>query len=124
MDKKTNYSKIKLQKGRVYTPPEPIHLSNLIDKVAKKLQLDNNSEDYSIIRFWEEFLKDQGSEGLAKYSFAHRITKDRKLVIGVRSAVIANELQFIKADLERSFLVQCSTRFKNPVKALVFELRT
>lgn len=124
MQKRPDYSKIKLQRGRVSTPYEPIPVSAIIHKVAKKLKFDDNSEDYLIIKYWDQFLKDHGFESLIKYTYAHRISKDRKLVIGVKSAVIANELQFIKADLEKSFLLQSSTRFDKAIISLIFELRT
>lgn len=124
MSKKPDYSKIKLQRGRVYVAPEPIPLSNLMDKVAKKLKLNDNYEDFEIMNHWSEFLKEQGSESLLKYTFAHRISKERNLIIGIRSAVIANELQFIKAELEKSFLTSASSRFKRKVNGLSFELRT
>lgn len=124
MRDKPDYSKIKLKKGRVFSPKEPIQLSNLIESVANKLKLNDNFEDLLLMNYWSEFLYSVGSASLAKYTFAHRISKDRKLFIGVRSAVIANELQFIKIELEKKFLDATQKKFKKNIKAIVFELRT
>lgn len=124
MSEKPDYSKIKLLKGRVSTPYETPMIGSILDKVAKKLKLNDNYEDFEIMNYWSGFLKEAGSEGLVKYTFAHRISKDRKLVIGIRSAVIANELQFIKGDLEKSFLDKVSAKFKKTIRGLIFELRS
>jgi len=124
MSEKPDYRKIKLMKGKVSIPYDPPTVGTVMEKVIKKLKLDDNYEDFEIMNYWAEFLKEQGSESLLKYTFSHRISKERQLVIGIKSAVIANELQFIKADLEASFLEQLSGKFKKQIRGLVFELRT
>lgn len=124
MSEQPDYSKIKLMKGRVSVPYETPMIGSILDQVAKKLKLNDNYEDFEIMNHWSKFLTEQGSESLLKYTFAHRISKERKLIIGIRSAVIANELQFIKKELESSFLTSVSAKFKRKINGLVFELRT
>jgi hypothetical protein len=123
MQNKPDYSKIKLKRGKVFSAKEPIQLGNLIENIAHKLKFNDNYEDLLIMNYWSEFLNSVGSESLAKYTFAHRISKDRTLFIGVRSAVIANELQFIKKELEKNFLESSEKKFKKNISSLVFELR-
>lgn len=87
-----------------------------------KLKLDEKIKDYRIMQAWDDFVQTQLDSAFQKYLFAHRISKDRKLVIGVRSAVLANELQFAKIEIENNFL-QFLTSDLPEIKGIIFELR-
>ena len=73
--------------------------------------------------YWKKFIRENTSDMIADNTFAHRFTKERKLVIGVKSAVIANELQFIKAIVEKEFIKEVQ-EYDREIKGIVFELRS
>jgi hypothetical protein len=97
-------------------------VKGVLDKVFHDLDLDTKSQDYTIMQAWAVFTQANTSATIARNTFAHRINQDRKLVIGVRSAVLANELQFIKAKLEQDFMA-CIETIPRKINGLVFELR-
>lgn len=107
---------------------EPIQVQNILQQVFKDLNLDEKIKDYQIMQLWAEFCKNLANPDLGaklnKYSFAHRINNDRSLVIGVKAAVLANELQFIKNLLEIEFSKAVEQRDLPVIKKLVFELRS
>jgi hypothetical protein len=71
---------------------------------------------------WAKFAEENLDKFLATKISAHRISKDRKLVLGVKSAVIANDLQFKKTDLEKKFLDSLDDNLPK-ISGIVFELR-
>lgn len=119
MRAKTSRKRIKLE--------EPVKVQNILKKVFKDLNLDEKIKDYQIMQLWEVFCENLPNPDLAsklsKYSFAHRINNDRSLIIGVKAAVLANELQFIKTLIEAEFIKTLSQEDLPEIKKLVFELR-
>jgi hypothetical protein len=105
-------------------------LKGVLESVFKDLNLDEKIFDYTIMQAWNEFMK-RSKGTLGTHTFAHRITKDRALVIGVKSAVVANELHFVKPKLEQDFLdylyehhdLKSKPRSRQITK-LIFELRS
>lgn len=107
---------------------DPISIKDVLPDVFKGLNIEGKMDDLKIIRLWDSFIKDSLKPALAnklkKYTFVHRIDRERNLVIGVRSAVMANELQFLKAMLEKKFQ-DLLVDYKLPqIRKLLFELRT
>lgn len=106
-------------------------VKGVLDQVFKDLDLDEKMFDFTIMQAWDKFIQSYGKGSIAKQTQAHRITKDRGLVVGVKSAVIANELQFIKPKLEQAFLdylyehhdLKSKPRARQ-INRLVFELRS
>jgi mRNA-degrading endonuclease YafQ of YafQ-DinJ toxin-antitoxin module len=113
----------KLKRGKIFVQRDFYEINEVFDSLSKKLNLEEKKQDFNIMLFWKDFITDNSSELIAKNTFAHRFTKDRKLVIGIKSAVIANELQMIKALLEKEFL-KAIEKFDRTVTGLVFELRS
>lgn len=107
-----------------------IPLKGVLESVFKDLNLDEKIFDYTIMQAWDEFMK-KSKGSLATHTFAHRITKERALVVGVKSAVVANELHFVKPKLEQAFLdylyehhdLKSKPRARQ-INKLVFELRS
>ncbi len=106
---------------------DPLPVKGILEQVFKHLNLDEKMQDYKIMLLWEQFLSTAANPELAKklqkFTTAHRMTQDRALVIGVKSAVIANELQFIKPMLEERFIKLVADQGYQAVKGLVFEMR-
>lgn len=103
----------------------------VLEKVFKDLDLDKKIFDYEIMKSWTDYAQEFLKPIIAANTFAHRINKNRSLVIGVKSAVIANELHFIKPRLEEEFIQFIYERFdlaskpqSNQIKDIVFELRS
>ena len=113
---------------RKFKLDDPIQVKLVLEQVFKNLNLDEKMQDYKIMLLWNEFLASAANPELAsklqKFTSAHRITLDRALVIGVRSAVIANELQFIKPMLEERFIKLIAEYKYKPINKLVFEMRS
>ncbi len=122
MKKKAFPKNIELKNGKIFEQRDFYDMSEVLDSVSKKLNLAEKQKDFNIMLFWQDFAKKNTSELIAKNTKAHRFTKDRQLVIAVKSAVIANELQFAKTLLEDQFLKEVK-EFDRGVKGLVFELR-
>lgn len=114
---------IKLNNGKLFVQRDFYDISEVLDSMSKKLKLHEKKKDFNIMLYWNDFIRENTSELIAKNTFAHRFTKERKLVIGIKSAVIANELQFIKAIIEQEFLKEIA-EFDRDVKGLIFELRS
>lgn len=114
---------IKLNNGKVFVQRDFYDITEVLDSMSKKLKLDEKKQDFNIMLYWKDFIRTNTSELIAKNTFAHRFTKDRKLVIGIKSAVIANELQFIKNIIEQEFLKEVA-EFDREIKGIVFELRS
>ncbi|MDD9898322.1 MAG: hypothetical protein OXU45_04895, partial [Candidatus Melainabacteria bacterium] len=99
-----------------------------LPSVFKGLNIEGKMGDLKIIRLWDNFLKDSLKPALSKklqeYTFVHRIDRERDLVIGVRSAVMANELQFLKPMLEKKFFELLEDYDLPHIRAILFELRT
>jgi hypothetical protein len=85
-------------------------------------------DDFKILQAWNGFVGTAAQTAMAKklqeYTFAHRITRERVLVVGVRSAVMANELQFMKPMLEAKFVDLIAKQDLPEIEGIVFELRT
>ncbi|MCE2928195.1 MAG: DUF721 domain-containing protein [Candidatus Caenarcaniphilales bacterium] len=113
---------IKLERGKFFVEQEPALLGDLLPSILKKLKLDTKSLDYQIMLSWAKFAEENLDKFLATKISAHRISKDRKLVLGVKSAVIANDLQFKKTDLEKKFLDSLDDNLPK-ISGIVFELR-
>lgn len=113
----------KLKRGKIFVQRDFYEINEVFDSLSKKLNLEEKKQDFNIMLFWKDFITDNSSELIARNTFAHRFTKDRKLVIGIKSAVIANELQMIKVLLEKEFL-KAIEKFDRTVTGLVFELRS
>jgi hypothetical protein len=85
--------------------------------------------DMEIMELWSKLMQEQASEKLRDMTLPNRISKDRKLFIGVKSAVVANEVQFMKKifleALNRMILDLNVGTGKNysPIREIVFELR-
>jgi len=120
---KTDNSNIKLLNGRIFEEKGFSDIRAVLEQVFQDLDLDEKIKDYKILQEWDFFSSDKLSPSVQKYTFAHRISKDRKVVIGVRSAVIANELQLSKVIIEKNFLETIKS-FNRGIKGLVFELRS
>lgn len=106
---------------------EPIAIKQVLEQVFKNLDMDGKMDDYKVMQAWNSFLSGAAKPAMAKklkeYTFAHRITRERILVIGVRSAVMANELQFMKAMLENKFKELIQEQQLPEISGIVFELR-
>lgn len=114
---------IKLNNGKIFVQRDFYDITEVLGTMSQKLNLHEKKKDFNIMLYWNDFIRENTSELIAKNTFAHRFTKDRKLVIGIKSAVIANELQFIKAIIEQEFLKEIA-EFNRDVKGLIFELRS
>lgn len=114
---------IELKNGRVFVQRDFYDITEVLESMSKKLKLDEKKKDFNIMLYWKEFILENTSELIAKNTFAHRFTKDRKLVIGIKSAVIANELQFIKNIIEKEFLKEVQ-EYDREITGIVFELRS
>ena len=114
---------IELKNGKIFVQRDFFDITEVLESMSEKLKLDEKKQDFNIMLYWKEFILENTSELIAKNTFAHRFTKDRKLVIGVRSAVIANELQMIKAIVEKEFLKSVQ-EFDRDITGIIFELRS
>lgn len=124
MKEEPDYSKLKLRNGKLSTKAKDFHDSkSILEKVFKDLSLDEKIQDFEIMKSWKSFSAERSSKSIANNTFAHRITKDRKLIIGVKSAIIANELQFQKAKLEKNFIVYIKD-LSRKISGISFELRS
>lgn len=107
---------------------DPIQVKGILEQLFRDLNLDEKIQDYKIIQLWNEFLASAANPELAtklqKFTSAHRVTLDRALVVGVKSAVIANELQFIKPMLEKRFINLVAEYEYEAISKLVFEMRS
>lgn len=106
-------------------------VKTVLDKVFKDLDLDKKIFDYEIMKSWNNYATEFLKPLIAANTFAHRINKNRALVLGVKSTVIANELHFIKPKLEEGFiqflddkLNMSSKPRSSQIKELIFELRS
>jgi hypothetical protein len=98
-------------------------LNDLLNNVFKDLNLEQKSMDYMLMLAWSDFASKHLPETISKSTTAHRISKDRKLVISVKSAVVIQELHFLKNKIEKDFL-EFIQDFPNKIKGLVFESRS
>ena len=113
---------IELKNGRIFVQRDFYNIEEVLGNLSEKLKLDEKKKDFSIMLFWKEFITENAGELIAKNTSATRFTKDRKLVISIKSAVIANELQFSKAVIEEEFL-EAVKPHERDITGLVFELR-
>ena len=99
----------------------------MIPPTLKKMDFDSKQLDHEIMQMWDKFVEDNLDPSISKNSYAHRINRDRTLIVGVRSAVLANELQFLKKRVEEKFKGLIASRpekkFK-PISKIAFELRS
>ncbi|MEB3315051.1 MAG: DciA family protein [Candidatus Melainabacteria bacterium] len=105
-------------------------IKKLFDSVARNI---DKQRHYSIFQLWQEL---EMPDSIKKRTFAHRVTKDMKLIVGVKHSALANELQFRKIELLNLLNQAISSAnsdmhgrkdfaqdYIKEVKALVFELR-
>ena len=133
---------------------EPVGIKEVLSQVFKNLEIDGKMDDFKIMQAWDGFLSTATKPLLAKklkeYTFAHRVTRhpakrslasdvdtkevgtvqstssvvERILIIGVRSAVMANELQFMKPMLQKKFK-ELMIKLELPeIAEIAFELRS
>ncbi len=107
---------------------DPLPLKNVLGSLLQELNFDAKILDYHVMQLWvpvlEEALEPDLAKLIAKHTAAHRITKDRKLVIGVKTAIVANELQFLKTALEEILQSQILKSSLPNIKNIIFELRS
>lgn len=113
---------IKLNNGRIFVHRDFYDITEALESMSKKLKLDDKRLDFNIMLFWKEFIKENTSDVIARNTSATRFTKDRKLVVSIKSAVIANELQFSKDLIEQEFL-KAVKDYNREITGIVFELR-
>ena len=105
-------------------------IKKLFENVTRNI---DKKRYYSIFQLWQEL---EMPEAIKKRTFAHRMTKDLKLIVGVKHSALANELQFRKQELlellnkaihdanqELHQQKDFSQEYIKEVKGLVFELR-
>ena len=114
---------IELKNGKIFVQRDFYGITEVLESMSDKLKLDEKKQDFNIMLYWKDFIRENTSDMIAQNTFAHRFTKDRKLVIGIKSAVIANELQFIKTAIEQEFLKEVQ-KYDRDINGLVFELRS
>jgi hypothetical protein len=102
---------------------EMIPIGDILGKVLIDLKIEEKKRDLSILQAWSKIANDIAGEKLSSKTFAHRITKDRKLVIGIKSAVIANELHFLKDEIEDKLNNLIREQNLKDIQGVVFELR-
>ncbi|MDA0771688.1 MAG: hypothetical protein O3C63_01965 [Cyanobacteria bacterium] len=127
---------------------EPVGIKEVLSQVFKNLEIDGKMDDFKIMQAWDGFLSTATKPLLAKklkeYTFAHRVTRhpakqgfasedkedfcskstiERILIIGVRSAVMANELQFMKPMLQKKFKELMIELELPEIAEIAFELR-
>ena len=96
----------------------PVMLSSLFQGALEGLGIDEKMKDMQMLSIWKEVAGDK----LAAKTFAYMIDKDKNAVIGVKSAPLAQELQFLKKDLEKKFNAIAEKRFNRTIKGLYFKL--
>ncbi len=107
---------------------DPIPLKGVLEQLFKSYEVDGKMDDYKIMLAWHDYLTSaldsKHAELLKSNTSAHRITKERHLMIAVKAAVIANELQFMKAMLEEGFKEHIKALGYKSIKKIVFALAT
>jgi hypothetical protein len=98
-------------------------VQGILGKIFNELDLEKKSIDYMLMLAWSDYASKHLPETISKATKAHRISKDRKLVISVKSAVVIQELQFLKTKMEKDFL-KFTQDFPNKINGLVFESRS
>lgn len=78
---------------------QPVKSGDVLKKVFAGMGLEQKMKEFELFDSWAEIV----GEKLAPKTFAYAIEKDRTLVVGVKSAVLANELQFLKRELTEKF---------------------
>jgi len=109
---------------------ELLPIKKLFESVTRNI---DKQRHYSIFELWQQL---EMPENIKKRTFAHRVTKDMKLIVGVKHSALANELQFFKLDLlnrlniaikkansEMHSRKDFSQNYIKELKGLVFELR-
>lgn len=107
---------------------DPLPIKDVLSSLFKGMEIEGKMDDFKVMQAWDGFLgtaaKPAMSKKLQEYTFAHRINRERMLIIGVRSAVMANELQFMKPMLETKFVELIAKQDLPEISGIVFELRT
>ena len=98
---------------------QPSQAKNMLTKVLENLGIKERLIEFELMKLWTEI----AGEKLAKDTFAYRIIKSKTLVIGVRTAVLANELQFLKQELKTKFNKLAQKKFSRSINDIIFELR-
>lgn len=98
---------------------QPSLAKSVLGKVVENLGIKDRLIEFELMNLWEEV----AGAKLAKDTFAYRIVKSKTLVIGVRTAVLANELQFLKKELEEKFNKLAKERYGKTIENIIFELR-
>ena len=100
-----------------------IPVQGILGKLFNDLDLEKKSMDYMIMLAWNDYARQKLSPSISSSTSAHRINKNRNLVIAVKSAVIVQELQFLKGKIEKEFL-EFIREIPSKIKGLSFELRS
>lgn len=98
---------------------QPSQAKHMLTKVLENLGIKERLIEFELMKLWAEVAGDK----LAKDTFAYRIVKSKTLVIGVNTAVLANELQFLKQELKAKFNKLAQQRFNRNINDIIFELR-
>lgn len=106
---------------------DPILVKGVLEELFKTYEIEGKTEDYKIMLAWQDYLSTaldpSHAQLLKSNTTAHRITKERHFMVAVKAAVIANELQFMKASLEEGFKEYLRVAGYKGIKKIVFELR-
>lgn len=92
---------------------------SVLTRVMQDLGIDERLREMEMMDLWKEV----AGEKLASKTYAHRMTKDKRMVVGVSSSALANELQFLKANLEKKFNELAELKVQRKVRGIIFELR-
>ncbi len=96
-----------------------------------RLGLGKQLEAYKTLQLWQTAIDELYRTNapqieaavLKSKTFAIKLNKNSELVVGVRSAALANELQFLKASLVVTLNTVCERAGLAAVKGIIFELR-
>ncbi len=102
-------------------------LSGLFSRLGLGKQLDA----YKTMQLWQTAIDELYRSNapqleiavLKSKTYAIKLNKNSELIVGVRSAALANELQFLKANLLVAFNRVCERARLAAVKGIIFELR-
>ncbi len=107
-------------------PQEPSRIQKDLAGLFTRLGLGKQVEGFKILELWTkslETINNTNVELLKAKTFALKLNKNMELVVGVRSASLANELQFLKPQLLENLNKFCQKQGYGKVKAIIFELR-
>ncbi len=105
-------------------PTDLNKISQDLSGLFTRLGLTKQLEGYKLLELWSQTLDDAPNSALLKSkTFAVKLNKNMDLLVGVRSAALANELQFLKPQLMANFNKLAAQQRLPAIKAIIFELR-